>query len=126
MPRAAASLAVLMLLEVVTTAHHSVLGFDSSRAIRLQGIVCEVSWSNPHAYIAMVVRAGAHRGERWTIESESPVVLRRLGWTQNSVRAGQAIETTGAPDRQGRQIMRCQSVSVEGQSPLPCYPAHTQ
>jgi len=106
-------------------AHHSVLGFDGTRPVTLRGIVAEVVWSNPHTYIAIDVADGAERG-RWLIESESPVVLQRLGWTRGSVRPGDRIVTVGGPSRQGERIMRCQSVTTANGVRLPCYPAVTQ
>jgi hypothetical protein len=127
MPRAAACLVTLMLAAAVRPdAHHSVLGFDVTRALTLRGVVDEVLWNNPHTYIAVIVKSGARHGQRWLIESESPIALRRLGWSRESVRVGDRVSTTGAPDRRGQAIMRCQSVTVEGHATLPCYPATTQ
>ena len=135
MSRPVIGLVTLILLAAVRPdAHHSVLGFDSAHAVTLRGVVTEVLWNNPHTYI--VVMATPTNGRtvsgpqpaptRWVIESESPVALRRLGWTRDSVRAGDAIVTLGAPDRHGRSIIRCQSVTVEGRPGLPCYPPTTQ
>jgi hypothetical protein len=106
-------------------AHHSVLGFDGTRPVTLRGVVAEVVWSHPHTYIAIEVADGAERG-RWLIESESPVVLQRLGWTRMSVRHGDRIVTIGGPSRQGERIMRCESLTTANGTRLPCYPAVTQ
>jgi hypothetical protein len=137
MSRAFVSLIMLVLMAPVDAgAHHSVLGFDSSHALTLRGVVTEVLWNNPHTYIVVMATPVTHREPitggvkpapaKWLIESESPVALHRLGWTRESVRAGDAIVTIGAPDRHGRQIMRCQSVTVAGRAALPCYPVTTQ
>jgi hypothetical protein len=137
MTRSAAGVALLMTLTVAGAfAHHSVLGFDSTHAITLRGVVTEVLWNNPHTYIVVMATSSAN-GERrkggskspparWLIESVRPVALRRLGWTRESVRAGVAIVTIGAPDRVGKPIMRCHSVTVAGRAALPCYPVTTQ
>jgi hypothetical protein len=101
-------------------AHHSVLRFDGSRPVTLAGVVAEVVWRDPHAYI--VVDAAGGRG-RWIVESESPVVLQRLGWTRASIRRGDAVTTTGAAATDGARIMRCQFVAVAKGDRLPCYPA---
>ena len=117
---------VIVLLAAVTAeAHHSVLGFDGSRPVTLRGTVAEVIWSNPHTYIAIDVPHGAERG-RWLIESESPVVLQRLGWARTSVRPGDHVVTVGGPSRQNERIMRCQSLTTADGVRLPCYPAVTQ
>jgi hypothetical protein len=102
--------------------HHSVLGFDSSRQVAVRGVVREVIWSYPHVSLS-VEEAGAD-GEtvRWRVEIESPTVLERLGWTRESVRAGDRIETTGARARNGDRRMRCDTVATEDGVRLPCYP----
>jgi hypothetical protein len=124
--RPALCAALVMSLAASLCAHHSVLRFDSAHALTLHGLVTEVLWNNPHTYIAMHVDSGARRGQRWVIESESPLALQRLGWTRTSVRAGDAILTVGAADRKGERIMRCQTVSVDRGRSLPCYPSAVQ
>jgi hypothetical protein len=84
-----------------------------------------VVWSSPHTYIAIDVADGDERG-RWLIESESPIVLQRLGWASTSVRPGDRIVSVGGPSRQGDRIIRCQSVTTAKGVRLPCYPAKTQ
>ena len=104
-------------------AHHSVLGFDGSRQLTLQGVVTDVIWANPHAYLAI---DSGRKDARWVIEAESPLVLQRLGWTRTSIRPGDRISTVGAPARDGSPTMRCQFVTVGDGLRLPCYPAAHQ
>ena len=105
------------------SAHHSVLGFDNKTAVTLRGVVSDVVWANPHAYIAVDVSEGPRRGQRWIIESESPNVLKRLGWTAASITRGDRIVSIGAPDKRGDHLMRCQTITIPGGAKLPCYPA---
>jgi hypothetical protein len=125
MVRAWPVVASVLLAGVAAEAHHSVLGFDGARPVTLRGTVAEVVWSNPHTYIAIDVADGAERG-RWLVESESPVVLQRLGWARTTVRPGDRIVTIGGPSRQGERMMRCQSLTTATGVRLPCYPAATQ
>ena len=118
-------LVCLLLAGVAVKAHHSVLGFDGTRPVTLRGAVAGVVWSHPHTYISVDVTEGAGR-ERWVIESESPVVLQRLGWTRTSIQPGDRIVSIGGPGRKGERIMRCQSVTTAKGVQLPCYPANTQ
>src|SRR5215207_9569711 len=92
-------------------AHHSVLGFDATRPLTLRGMVTDVRWRNPHTYISVAVEGGGSRAI-WVIESESAVVLQRLGWSAISVRRGDRIHTVGAPARDGARLMRCQYVEA--------------
>ena len=118
-------LASLFLAGVAMKAHHSVLGFDGTRPVTVRGVVSDVVWSNPHLYISVDVADGAEQG-RWLIESESPVVLQRLGWTKTTVQPGDRIVSIGGPSRQGNRIIRCQSVTTAKGVQLPCYPVKTQ
>ena len=118
-------LASMLLTGVAAEAHHSVLGFDGARPLTLRGVVAEVVWSNPHTYIAIDVADGGERG-RWLIESESRIVLQRLGWASTSVQPGDRIVTVGGSSRHEDRIIRCQSVTTAKGVRLPCYPARTQ
>ena len=118
-------LASLLLAGAVAEAHHSVLGFDATKPVTVRGVVAEVVWSNPHTYISVDVTDGAEQG-RWLIESESPVVLQRLGWTKTAVQRGDRIVSVGGQSRQGERTIRCQSVTTAKGVRLPCYPVKTQ
>jgi hypothetical protein len=95
-----AALALLAAPAPPLAAHHSVLGFDATRPLALHGMVTDVRWRNPHTYISVAVEDGRSR-TIWVIESESAVVLQRLGWSATSVRRGDRIHTVGAPARDG-------------------------
>jgi hypothetical protein len=100
-------------------AHHSVLGFDSSREVAVEGRVVEVVWRYPHVYLAVDV---GEAPEQWLVEVEAPAVLVRLGWNERTVTAGDRIRASGAPSRDGSRRMRCDSVETSGGRRLPCYP----
>jgi hypothetical protein len=100
-----------------------VLRFDGTRPVTVRGVVSGVVWGNPHAYIAVDVPASdGQAGERWIIESESPIVLQRLGWMEGSVKRGDRVWSIGAPAKDGERIMRCDFVETSGVR-LPCHPA---
>ena len=110
---------VIVVAAAPLLAHHSVLGFDGSRSVALTGTLRAVIWENPHARLVI----DDESGDRWTIESESPRVLGRLGWTPQSLAAGDRVSTVGAPSRTGARVMRCDFVQAPSGSRLPCYPA---
>ena len=111
----------LVVAALPLTAHHSVLPFDGSTPTTVTGAVTRVLWQNPHAYVSLDVR-GDRGTERWTIESEAPVVLERLGWTKDLLAIGDVITTTGARARDGRPLMRCAFVELAKGRRLPCFP----
>jgi hypothetical protein len=112
------ALGIIVLAAAPLPAHHSVLGFDGSRSVALSGTLRAVIWENPHARLVI----DDESGERWTVESESPRVLARLGWTPRTLSAGERISAAGAPSRTGARVMRCDFVQAASGSRLPCYP----
>ena len=115
---ATAALLVIALSTVAPRAkveHHSVLPFDGVTKTTIEGTVVRLLWQNPHTLIAVDV--GQHR---WTIESEGAIILQRLGWTSDSLKAGDAVIVTGARARDGRRLMRCTTITL-GDRQLPCF-----
>ena len=110
----------LLLSAPMAIAHHSVLAYDGSTPTTITGTVVKVLWQNPHAYIDLdVTRDGAKA--HWIVENEGPVALERLGWTKQTLRAGETVTVTGARARDGSARMRCASVTLADARRLPCF-----
>ena len=73
-------------------AHHSTAAFDMTRASTVSGVVTKFTWANPHSYIELDVD-----GEHWRLEVEALNLLRRYGWTKDSLKSGDKISCIGAP-----------------------------
>ena len=87
-------------------AHHSTAPFDMTREVTVRGVVREFRFVNPHSYVILEVA-----GERWTLEAEAMNMLRRNGWTKDSLKAGDAIACTGARARDPKvYAMKCFTV----------------
>ena len=72
----------------------------------VSGVVKEFRWVNPHSYIILEVA-----GESWTLEAEALNLLRRNGWTKDSVKQGDQISCTGARARDPKLLaMKCFTV----------------
>lgn len=76
--------------------------FDMDRQITLRGTLKELQWTNPHIWLQVVVR-DAETGQEveWSIEGASPNMLRRRGWTRNSVAVGAEVELVVFPVKVG-------------------------
>ncbi len=97
-------------------AHHSVLPFDGATPTTLEGTVVRVLWQNPHTLMAIDVGR-----ERWTIEVDGGAILERIGWTRDVVKAGDKVRVIGARARDGRRLVRCQSVTTQDRRTLTCF-----
>jgi len=81
-------------------AHHSFAMFDQGQTVVLKGVVTEIQWTNPHAFLHVQV-ADATGAANWQIELNSPNNLRRQGWKSNSIQVGQRVTVSIHPLRDG-------------------------
>lgn len=85
-------------------AHHGNVAYDEEHPITITGNVTEFVWSNPHCQIYMDVKDDKGNTVSWGVESQSPGILRRNGWTRDSVRAGDHISVTLVPAKSGAPV----------------------
>lgn len=79
------------------TAHHSFAKFDRGKSIELEGEVVDVSWQNPHVHFTVRGRSGDGAIQNWTLETNSPGILRRMGLNAGLVNAGDRVRVAGNP-----------------------------
>jgi Family of unknown function (DUF6152) len=110
-PRIAAGLfCAAALMALPSLAHHSYAAYDLNQTRTLKGTVETFRWSNPHSQFTFV-QAGDH-GEliRWNIITSSPAILKRFGWTQNSLKPGDRISVVCNPMTDGSHGGRLHTV----------------
>ncbi len=63
-------------------AHHSMAGtYDMARSTAIRGVLTEIGWRNPHAFVVMNARDPNGKIVNWRIEIAAPNALSRLGLT---------------------------------------------
>jgi hypothetical protein len=82
-------------------AHHSPVMFDQSKQVTLTGTVREFQWTNPHAYIQLLVKNEQGQEQEWNLEMGASLYLYNLGWRPSSVKPGDTVTVTIAPLRKG-------------------------
>jgi len=85
-------------------AHHGNVAYDETRPITLTGKATEFVWSNPHCQIYLDVKDAKGKIVSWSVESQSPGILRRNGWTRDSIKPGDQITVTLIPARNGAPV----------------------
>lgn len=100
----ALALAVVPALALVGTAsaHHSFAMFDPAKVVTLQGRVKEFRWVNPHVSLFLDVAGPGGQAGVWAVELTSPGNLTRLGWSRQSLKAGDRVAVEVNPLRDGR------------------------
>jgi hypothetical protein len=82
-------------------AHHSSAGYDDEAETMLDGVVTRFEWANPHVYIYLHVAAGDHAGD-WEIEAGPLALMRRLGWSRETLASGERAVITVRPAQSGQ------------------------
>src|SRR5437667_7224052 len=98
--RSTASLAALglLLMTVLTSAHHSTAMYDTQNPVTITGAVKKFEWTNPHAFVYLEVKDDkTGRLVEWEVEMMSLNHLRSYGWTSKTVKDGDVMTVTGAP-----------------------------
>lgn len=110
-----ALVAIVLCSAVVTPlawAHHSAaLFYNMGERITLKGEVIRWNFRNPHAILDLDVRNAKGEIEHWTCETSAPSALRRAGWSQDSIKAGEIVTVDGVPARDGSKLMRITGVT---------------
>jgi uncharacterized protein DUF6152 len=97
-------IASALVLCIPARAHHGNSAYDEEHWITISGTVTEFVWANPHCQIFMDVKDDKGAAVNWSIESQSPGILKRNDWTRTSVKPGDQITITLAPAKNGAPV----------------------
>ena len=99
--RSGAPLACALLIGAFTVeAHHSISGmYDSRRDVRVEGVVTQFEFINPHAFITLEVRETSRAPQRWRVELDDRGELSDIGMTAQTLRPGDQVIVVGSPAR---------------------------
>src|SRR5881628_3240072 len=73
--------------------------YDSSRQVKLQGVVTRIDWVNPNAFFFIDVKDATGTITNWAVEFGTLLELERGGWKRSSLRIGDAVTVEGIPAR---------------------------
>lgn len=82
------------------SAHHALTMYDRETERSVQGVVREFQWTNPHSWIQlMTVENGM--ATPFNVETSSPGVLTRYGWSAGALKAGDRVTVVVHPLKSG-------------------------
>ena len=97
----AATAAVSIFLASQTEAHHSFAAYDLSWIVTVNGTVKEFRWGAPHAALLIVYKNDKGQAVDLMVQSGSPAAFSRQGFNPNDFKAGQKVELSYHPNRNG-------------------------
>jgi hypothetical protein len=101
----------LIAAPISASAHHSfAVFFDDQTIVQVTGSVTDFRFTNPHAIISMSVKNAQGQIEPWRVETNAVTLLRRRGWTRDSLTMGEVITVEGWRSRDGAHYMRMRTV----------------
>lgn len=95
----------IFFLAGVAAAHHSVVPYDKSTVVELEGTVLAKRWRNPHIRITLRVESESGEVEEWDLESGAANVPARQGYSRETIQDGDRIRIAGWPSTRGRKEM---------------------
>lgn len=115
MRKLAAFAAITLALPSGVFAHHgSNAQFDRSRPVEVSGVVTDIGFVNPHAYVYFDVTDENGNVVNWHCELRGANVLRRSGWTKEMFEAGTAIVVTGNMSRKEDNGCYVETIALGG------------
>jgi hypothetical protein len=80
-------------------AHHSAAIYDQQQDIRLEGVVGQFEWVDPHVYIRVETEDEGGESVLWLIEGRPPSAMSKLGWSRDSLAIGERVTVAANPGR---------------------------
>ena len=92
-------------------AHHSFAIFDQTKVLNHTGTVKEFELINPHAWLHVMITDAQGKSATWSFEGGSVAQLVGLGWTREGVRAGDKVQVSYRPMKDGSRGGQIMSVT---------------
>ena len=116
--RAALAIAATFIPAAHALGHHSDAALDMESLVTIEGTVTEFNWRNPHIYFTVAATDESGETVEWEVQMSSTITTSRMGWTRDSLVAGDRVRVGGHPARNGRPYAMLYSIEKEG-VPLP-------
>jgi hypothetical protein len=90
----------LLLGAFTAEAHHSISGmYDTRRDVRVEGVVTQFEFVNPHSFITIEVPEKGRAPQRWRVELDDRGELSDIGMTAQTLQPGDRVIVVGSPAR---------------------------
>jgi hypothetical protein len=102
----------LFLPAVPALAHHSFgAEYDDTKPVTVTGVVTKVDWENPHIHFYLDVKDDTGNLVHWKFEGFPPNMLRRQGWTRETMKVGDTVSVYGWRARDGSNFAHSREIT---------------
>jgi len=91
-------------------AHHGAAAFENTVVVFKEATVTKFLWANPHTIVMFDVKDDKGNITHWAGEAGSPSATGLLGWTRNSIQAGDVITVYIYPAKSGNPVGRLNKI----------------
>jgi len=105
--------AALIAASVPLMAHHSFAAeFDSTKSLKMTGVVTKIDWTNPHVWFYIDVKDEAGKVSNWGFEMGPPHLLQGSGWTRTTMKLGDTVTVAGTAAKNGSNRGNARTVTT--------------
>ena len=102
MTRKLLTVAILLVIAAPVLGHHSEAAeYDSTKPVKVTGILKKVEWQNPHVWFYVDVTDGNGKITTWGFSGAPPGALLRRGITKDALKIGEVVNVEGSRARDG-------------------------
>jgi len=91
-------------------AHHGAAAYEDKIVVLKDATVTKFLWANPHNIVMFDVKDDKGNITHWAGEAGSPSATGLLGWTRNSIQAGDVITVYIYPAKSGNPVGRLNKI----------------
>jgi len=95
--------------------------FDLSRVDTVTGTVRVFEWTEPHAWLDLLITDQSGQSQVVAFQCLDPGVLQRHGWNRYSLLSGQRVQVSYYPERSGRPGGALRTVTLGNGTVLASY-----
>ena len=102
MRRTVLTVLVLLATAAPVAGHHSEAAeYDSSKPVKVTGMLKKVEWQNPHVWFYVDVKDENGKTTTWGFSAAPPGSLMRRGVTKDALKIGAVVNVEGSRARDG-------------------------
>jgi len=105
-----ALLASVLAASVPTFAHHGAAAYQNKIVVLKDATITKFLWANPHTILLFDAKDDQGNIVHWAGEAGSPSAIGLLGWTKNSVKAGDVVTIYIFPAKSGNPVGRLNKI----------------